>query len=224
MPPYRDRPEAGRQLVPLLRALPIAETPALVVAIPNGGVPVALPVARALEKPLHVLVARKAQYPWTTEAGFGAVTADGVTVYNEAALSRRQMPPETVEAQVTKARAEVHAREARFADFLLPADLTRHPVILVDDGLASGITTRAAIESLRQRGTPRVVVAVPTAHQHSVDDLLERFAGTPGFEVRVVCPDRQTGWSFAVAAAYADWHDETTAGVLQLLANYQEDA
>lgn len=222
MPPFRDRPDAGRKLLPLLTKLIFGE-PVYIAAIPNGGVPVAIPIARHFQMPLYVIIARKAQYPWTTESGFGAVTADGVTVLNEPALARTSMTREAIRTQVGKARAEVSAREQVFAPFLLPESLTGATVVVVDDGLASGITTRAAIRSLHRREVSKVYVAVPTAHESSIRQVESESLNERNFLVMVICPHIVGGWSFAVANAYENWYDETTRAVIEILQHHNAE-
>jgi len=194
----------------------------LIAAIPNGGVPVAIPIATFFQKFLFVMVARKIQYPWTTEAGFGAITADGTTAFNTVAIQQENLPESVIKIQVDRAREEVQKRAQLFRNFLLPENLTSAEIILVDDGLASGITTRAAILSLLKHGGRKVVVAVPTAHKSAVNDIELMSKNDQQFSVKIVSPEVKGGWSFAVADAYERWYDEETSTILRALEKYNQ--
>lgn len=220
-PAFRDRPDAGMKLVSLLKGMKFSSS-TLIAAIPNGGVPVAIPVAQHFQKFLHVIVARKVQYPWTTEAGFGAITADETTAFNTAAIKQENLSEAVIQTQVDLALAEIQKRAKIFKEFLLPDKLPSAEVVLVDDGLASGITMRAAILSLQKKGVQRVVVAVPTAHKSSVIEIEALRNDKSPFRVQVVSPDVKGGWSFAVADAYERWYDEETSIILQALEEYNE--
>ncbi|HMF32146.1 MAG TPA: phosphoribosyltransferase family protein [Candidatus Lokiarchaeia archaeon] len=222
MLPFRDRPDAGNKLIPLLSDLEIDVGNMVVVAIPNGGVPVAIPIARHFNKPLYVLIARKVQFPWTTEAGFGAVIADGTTIFNDAAVRQNHLSKDIIHAQVQRALQEVQQREILFQKFSVFENLDGMEIILIDDGLASGITTRAAIESLQKRGAQKVFVAVPTAQMDSARDIERLASNEPPFYVEVVCPDIKSGWPFAVAQAYVRWYDEESDHILQELEQYSQ--
>ncbi len=221
LPSFRDRPDAGAKLIDVLKGIPL-KTSVLIAAIPNGGVPVAIPIAKQAHKFLYVIVARKIQYPWTTEAGFGAITADGTTAFNTAAISQENLSEATIQVQVDLAREEIQKRAKLFRDFQLPNSLPQAEVILVDDGLASGITMKAAILSLQKRGVQRVIVAVPTAHKTSVNEIEAMSTEKPAFRVQVVSPDIKGGWSFAVADAYQHWYDENASSILQALTDYNQ--
>ncbi len=219
LPSFLDRPDAGLKLVEVLKKIPFKAS-VIIAAIPNGGVPVAIPIAKLAHKFLYVVVARKIQYPWTTEAGFGAITADGTTAFNRAAIQHENLSEAAIQVQVELARAEVQKRAKIFLEFQLPDSLPQAEVILVDDGLASGITTQAAILSLQKRGVQRVIVAVPTAHKSSVNEVEAMSKDNPTFRVQVASPDIKGGWSFAVADAYERWYDEETSSILQALEQY----
>ncbi len=219
LPPFRDRPDAGSKLVEVLKEIPLKGS-VIIAAIPNGGVPVAIPIAKYAHRFLYVVVARKIQYPWTTEAGFGAITADGTTAFNTGAIKQENLSEAAIQVQLEMAREEVQKRAKLFREFQLPDSLPQAEVILVDDGLASGITMQAAILSLQKRGVQRVIVAVPTAHKSSVNEIEAMSKGKPPFLVKVTSPDIKGGWSFAVADAYQRWHDEETSSILQELEQY----
>lgn len=203
---FRDREAAGARLSVLLKNH--AQSDALVLAIPAGGVPVALQIARALALPLHVTPVSKVLFPWTTEGGFGAVAFDGSVWLDQAAVENFRITPEQVGKATADARAKIERRNARFRRQL--PDLEDKTTILVDDGIAAGSTMRTAIAALRKRGAGKIVVAVPTAHERSV-------AALKSLTEDIVCPDVRGGRSFAVADAYEDWHDLTDDDIEAML-------
>ncbi|MBC7262061.1 MAG: phosphoribosyltransferase, partial [Chloroflexi bacterium] len=160
---FRDRIEAGRKLAQRVLELPLSY--AVVLAIPAGGVPVAAQIAKALNAPLDLIIARKIQFPWTTEAGFGAVVSDGTVYLGPHAAG---LPKAVIAAQMEKARREVEHRIKEFRGDREPIDLSGKDVILVDDGLATGSTMLAAVQSVRRRKPRSVIVAVPTASGSAV--------------------------------------------------------
>jgi len=211
---YRDRLEAGQELARRLAAY--AGHQVVVLAVPNGGVAVAAPIARALSCGLHLMVVRKIQIPDNPEAGFGAVSADGATVVDEDLIDRLGLSTDQVEAQCEKALASVQKRLSSYGlRAKLPA-LKGKTAILVDDGLASGATMEAAVALVRNQGPARIVIAAPTSSarafkslQPLVDDL--------------ICPQVTRGPVFAVANAYQKWYDVSDREVLDLLAEFQEN-
>lgn len=204
---FRDRTEAGQRLGQELLAMKL--TDAVVLAIPAGGVPVAAEVAKKLNAPLDLVIARKIQFPWTTEAGFGAVVSDG-TVY----LGRHaaDLSEEVVQAQTEKAKEQVQQRAQQFRQRTKQLDVAGRTVILVDDGLASGSTMLAAVQSIRNQGPRQVIVAVPTASGSAVSLLKPHVDGLVSLYVH---PDHLP---FAVASSYENWYDlsdEEVMGYLQ---------
>lgn len=210
--PYRDREHAGTVLAEKLSALQLPSP--LVCAVPNGGVPVAVPIARALEAPLRLVLVRKLSFPENPEAGFGAVTSDGIVRLNEPLIRSFGISDAVVQRQKEKALASLRLREERFGPFWtsLPP-LEDATVIIVDDGLASGLTMEAAVESLRSRKARSVLVAVPTASMQAVRRLEEAAD-------RVVCPHMGRLRRFAVADAYSSWHDLDEDQVVEALENF----
>jgi putative phosphoribosyl transferase len=162
MLPYADRVEAGRFLAERLeeyRNLPNV----IVLALPRGGVPVAAEIAAALHAPLDVFLVRKLGMPGHEEFAIGAIASGGVRVLNDQAASMARVTDRIVD-QVTKTELEeLKRREKLYRGDAPPPDFTRKICILVDDGLATGSTMRAAVAGLKQHGPERIVVAVPVA-------------------------------------------------------------
>jgi predicted phosphoribosyltransferase len=159
---YRDRHDAGKRLAELLRAY--AHRPdVLVLALPRGGVPVAYEVARALNAPLDVFIVRKLGVPGHEEFAMGAIASGGVRVLNDDVIHALRIPEQVVEAVATREQRELERRERLYRDGRPAPDVKGHIVILIDDGLATGATMRAALQALRQRGPARLIVAVPVA-------------------------------------------------------------
>jgi predicted phosphoribosyltransferase len=167
---FRDRAEAGRLLAE--RLTPYAGRPDVVVlALPRGGVPVAYEVARALNAPLDVFVVRKLGLPGHEELAVGAIASGGVRVLNEGVVAAAGLTPEAIEGVAERERAEIERREREYRGDRPPLSPEGKVAILVDDGLATGATMRAAIAAVRERSPARVVVAVPTAAPSTCDEL-----------------------------------------------------
>src|SRR6266403_900089 len=157
---FRDRREAGRLLAAKLTAY--ANRPdVIVLALPRGGVPVAYEVARALGAPLDVFVVRKLGVPGYEELAMGAVATGGVRVLNDQLVNRLGIPEHIIDAVAARERRELARRERLYRGDRPPPDVRGRTVILIDDGLATGSTMRAAIAALRQQHPARIVVAVP---------------------------------------------------------------
>ncbi len=205
---FRDRSHAGQILAGMLARY--QHSAALVLAIPAGGVPVATVIARQLYLPLEVVVVSKITLPWNSESGYGAVAFDGTVRLNECLLPRLGLSAGEIQQGIAATLAKVrHRVEQLHGERPFPPFAGR-PVILVDDGLASGITLQTACEALTKAGADHLIVAVPTAHAESV----QRLAG----EVTVLyCANIRWGWSFAVADAYETWSDVSEEMVLKEL-------
>lgn len=165
-PLFRDRMDAGRQLAERLAAYRGKE--ALVLGIPRGGVVVAAEVARGLESELDVLVARKIGAPGIPELAIGAVTAEGGRYLNEAVLDELHVSAAYLDAATTVAMEEARRREAALRSLRPAPRMEGRVLIVVDDGLATGATMRAAVQALRKKRPARIVVAVPVGARETV--------------------------------------------------------
>jgi putative phosphoribosyl transferase len=158
--PFADRMEAGRVLAELL-ATYTGRSDVIVLALPRGGVPVAFEVACALEAPLDVFLVRKLGAPGQEELAMGAIASGDVVVMNDDVVQALKIPREVVETEVASERIELARREAMYRGGRPPRDVRGKTVILVDDGLATGSTMKAAVAALRRQEPARIVAAVP---------------------------------------------------------------
>lgn len=164
---FHDRADAGRRLADKLsRHRGAANT--MVVGLPRGGVPVAREVADALGLPLDILVVRKLGVPGNEEYAMGAVASGGIRVLNAHAVSLLRIGPETIDAVAFREGREVERRERVFRGGRPPLEVLGKTILLVDDGVATGSTLRAAVLSLRKRGARRVIAAIPTMAQDTL--------------------------------------------------------
>jgi putative phosphoribosyl transferase len=166
---FRDREEAGRALG--ARLLPFRARLPVILGIPRGGLPVAAEVSRALDAPLDVLVVRKLGVPWHPELGFGAIGQGGVSVIDPNVVSVAGLGPSETEQVIREETAELERRIRLYRGDRVPTPVKGRTVILVDDGIATGGTVRAAIDVIRRSGAERIVVAVPVAPPGTVEML-----------------------------------------------------
>src|SRR5437588_7588009 len=157
---FPDRAEAGR-LLGLKLSKYAGRDDVIVLGLPRGGVPVAYEVAQALRAPLDVFIVRKLGVPGFEELAAGAIASGGVRVLNEDVMRALPNADEIIEAVTQRETAELERREKSYRDDRPAPELRDRVVILVDDGLATGATMRAAVKALRQRGVAKIVVAVP---------------------------------------------------------------
>jgi putative phosphoribosyl transferase len=205
---FADRTIAGQHLAAQLEGY--RGTDLCLFAIPAGGVPVAAEIARALSVPLDLIIVRKIQLPWTTEAGFGALDPGGQAIFNEDLLRRMPLTPEEIDTQVKMTLEALKQREKSLRRGKPYTRLDGCTALVVDDGLASGYTMRAAVGFLKGQGADKLIVAVPTASERTAMELL------PMVE-ELYCPNIRGGFSFAVADAYENWYDLTEDEVLATL-------
>jgi predicted phosphoribosyltransferase len=206
MATFLDRRDAGRQLAAKLDGYRDQST--IVVALPRGGVPVGDEIARALDAELDVLVARKLGAPGNPEFAMGAI-APGVTWLEEATVRALAIPRDFISSVVAREETEMHRRELEFRPGRPPLDVVGRTVILVDDGLATGATAIAAIESLRRRKPKTLVLAVPVAAPDTLTALRPRVDD-------LVCLDAPLFFR-AVGQAYVDFAPTTDQEVVEIL-------
>lgn len=165
---FRNRRDAGRRLAAELRTY-ANRSDVIVLALPRGGVPVGYEVATALDVPLDVFVVRKLGLPWHDELAMGALASGGVRILDDDLIRVARVSTEDIERVTAAEQVELERRERRYRGDRPFADLTGKTVLLVDDGLATGSTMRAAVAALRQKVPRRIVVAVPVAAPATCD-------------------------------------------------------
>jgi len=209
---FENRQDAGRQLAEKLGEY--KDQSVVVLAIPNGGVPVALEVASVLKADLDLIICRKIPLPLTPEGGFGACADDGTIILNEEIVKRVGLSRQQIEYEASKVRAEIKRRSLLHKGDRPLVGVSGKIAILMDDGLASGITMMAAVESVRHRRPKGIVVAVPCASAVAVKQL-DRVA-----DKVVTCI---TGYMprFAVADFYRHWYDVSDDEVVQYLRQWR---
>jgi predicted phosphoribosyltransferase len=205
--PFRNRAQAGALLAHRLESL--AGGAIVVLALPRGGVPVAFPVAQRLHAPLDILPVRKVGLPWHEEFAIGAVAAGGVRVVTANVAECAGVNQAEIERLVLRALAQVEQSDAAWREVCPPQPLVGRTAVLVDDGMATGCTMRAALSAVRARGAARVIVAVPVASPDACEVLR-----TEADEV--VCMVSREPF-LAVGAWYRDFTQVTDAEVRALL-------
>ena len=205
---FADRHEAGRRLAEHLGRY-AGRDDVVVLGLPRGGVPVAYEVARALGAPLDVFLVRKLGVPGHEELAMGAIASGGVRVLNDDVLAATRVTDKAVEAVAARELERLQDQERAYRGDRPPLDVRGRVAILVDDGLATGASMRAAVEALRDRGAGSIVVAVPTAPTETCEALREEVDD-------VVCA--QTPDPFmAVGLWYRDFAPVSDAEVAELL-------
>ncbi len=210
---FKDRKEAGKFLS--LRLVGYKDTDALVLGIPSGGVPVAAEIAKSLALPLDLFIVRKVQIPYDTEAGFGAVSPDNNVLLNEKLLNMLNLTEEEVEQQIQITREILKKRNELFREGLPFPTVKNKVTIIVDDGLASGYTMLSAISFIKRLEPQKIVVAVPTGLEKTVDLVLSQVD-------ELVCLNVRSGFIFAVADAYENWYDLDDDEVISILQNFKK--
>jgi putative phosphoribosyl transferase len=206
--PFADRHEAGRELAAKLRHY--RGNPGVVVlALPRGGVPVAFEIAEALDAPLDIFVVRKIGMPSHPEFAIGAIASGGVEVLNEDIIDSFGIPKSAVEAVVRNERIELERREREYRRDQPVIDLRNRIPILVDDGLATGATMKAAAQAIRARGPARVIVAVPVGAPQTCREFAD-------IADEIVCARTPEPFA-AVGLWYRDFSQTTDDEVRRLL-------
>lgn len=205
---YANRTDAGRRLATYLSKY-AGRRDVIVLALPRGGVPVGHEVAQALNAPLDVFVVRKLGLPWQEELAVGAIASGGAVVLNDDVVRISGITRDQLDRVTRAEEAELHRREQQYRGDRAFPDLRGKTVILVDDGLATGATMRAAVEALRREGPSSVVVAVPVA----ASETCQRLQSIADDVICAMTPDPFE----AVGLWYDDFSQTTDAEVQDLL-------
>jgi predicted phosphoribosyltransferase len=211
---FVDRADGGRQLAQALRRHAGLQD-AIVLALPRGGVPVGYEVAHRLDLPLDVFLVRKLGVPGHEELAMGAIASGDVLVLNPEVVMSLRISAQVIDAVAARERPELERRDREYRDARPAPDLHGRTVILVDDGLATGSTMRAAVASVRRQGAGRIVVAVPVASPEACAEFrleVDEF-------VCLLTPE----WFAAVGEWYQDFSQTTDEEVRELLARAQKE-
>jgi putative phosphoribosyl transferase len=207
---FTDRKHAGRRLAQLLDRF--RDDHPVVLGLPRGGVPVAFEVAKSLDAPLDVLVVSKLGVPWQPELGMGAIGEGGVRVFNALVIAAEGLTGAEVETVTAREEGEVARRVERYRGSMQREAVAGRAVILIDDGLATGFTARAAIEVLRRERARRIVLAVPVAPAETIAEMAK-------VADDLVCLETPEDFH-AVGQFYRDFAQVTDDGVAALLLQY----
>jgi predicted phosphoribosyltransferase len=205
---FKDREHAGMLLAEQLDDYK-KDPDSLIVAIPAGGIPVAVQIASVLNLPLDVAITRKLHVPWNAEVGFGAVTWNNIVEVNQNLANQLGLSKSQIEEVIEEERQIIKQRRRLYGKQEFPDLLGKHPII-VDDGLASGFSMLTTAKAIERYHPKSITVAVPTAPRSSID-LLDPHVD------EIYCLNIRTGRFFAVASAYKNWYDLTDEEVLEYL-------
>jgi putative phosphoribosyl transferase len=205
---FKDRRDAGRVLAEYLKSH-ADRNDVLVLALPRGGVPVASEVARELRAPLDVFLVRKLGVPGREELAMGAIASGGIRQLNDDVVRELGISPETIDEVEESERNELERREHAYRDDRPPIDVTGRTVILVDDGLATGASMRAAVAALKRKQPRQIIVAVPVASADTCDEFATLVD-------EVICA-RTPEPFYAVGLWYDDFSQTTDEEVRNLL-------
>lgn len=206
--PYEDRTQAGRMLADALQHY-AGRSDLLILALPRGGVPVAFEVAKALDAPLDLLLVRKLGLPRHKELAMGAIASGGVRVLNEHLVERMGISEETIEKVAEEEGRELRRREQAYRGDWPAPEIRGRCVIVIDDGLATGSTMRAAVSALRTQQPSQIVVAVPVAPAETVTEFQREVD-------EIVCPATPEGF-MSIGQWYEDFPQTSDQEVRGLL-------
>ena len=207
---FHDRREAGQLLARRLADYKDRDD-VVVLALPRGGVPVGYEIARELKAPLDVFVVRKLGVPWQPELAMGAIAGTGTEVLNGDVVTAYNIPPHVIRAVAEREGRELQRRLREYRGDRPPPDLHDRRVILVDDGLATGSTMRAAVKAIRQARPRAIVVAVPVAASETCRELQDEVD-------QILCLRTPPGFA-AVGRWYEDFSETTDDEVRELLSD-----
>ncbi len=207
----KNRVEAGKQLAQTLKTV---DKNAIVLAVPRGGVVVGYEVAATLGIPLDIIVTKKIGAPDNPELAVGAVAEDGTYILDEDVLRQVYAPSDYITAEVERQRQEIHRRLIRYRGNVPYPDLKNREVIIVDDGVATGSTLKAAIRLVRNKGARKIIVAVPVGPPDTIGEL-KKLADQV---VVLLTPEP----FFAIGQFYADFDQTSDEEVIELLRQSRE--
>lgn len=211
---FEDRRDAGRRLAERVRAaLDASDAPPIVLALPRGGVPVGYEVAQRLGVPLDVLIVRKLGVPGHEELAMGAIASGGARVLNDDVVRTLHIPPRWIDEVADREQRELERREHEYRGLRPRLDVRDRTVVLVDDGLATGATMRAAVRAVRQLGAARVIAAVPVGAPTSCSTLAREVD-------RLVCIEQPPAF-YGVGQWYESFrqtHDDEVRALLRAAA------
>ncbi|MGF1473213.1 MAG: phosphoribosyltransferase [Rubrobacteraceae bacterium] len=210
---FRDREDAGRRLAE--RLLFYRDEDPVVLALPRGGVPVGAEISRALEAPLDVIIARKLGAPGQPELAVGAVAPGGVRLINERVVRWMGIPEDWIERSAEQELEEVRRRMRRFRGGRPAPDIQDRTAILVDDGIATGMTAMAAIQAIRTANPRRIVLAVPVCAKETAGNLSRQVEDFVCLEIPADL--------WAIGLWYRDFHQIPDEEVVELLENTPGD-
>lgn len=205
---FRDRMEAGKVLGRQLHQY-AGRPDTVVLALPRGGIPVGYQIAEALDLPLDIFVVRKLGVPGQEELAMGAIASGGIRVLNEDIVHALRIPDEVIAAVAVEEQRELERREKLYRQGKPPIDIRNKFVILVDDGLATGATMRAAAAALKKQGAKGVIVAVPVAARSTCEELRAEVDD-------IVCGATPEPF-YGVGSWYRDFSQTTDEEVIELL-------
>ncbi|MGC5245906.1 phosphoribosyltransferase [Gordonia sp. DT219] len=212
--PYRDRTDAGRRLSGHLSHLS-GRNDVVVLALPRGGIPVGVAVAEALGFPFDIFLVRKLGVPGQPELAAGAIAADGTVVMNDDIIAHTHTSPHELEAVIARETTELARREGAYREGRPALAVAGKTVVVVDDGVATGATMRAALSTLRRLGAATLIVAVPVGPGEVATDFPDADS--------VICPVTPHPFR-GVGGAYDDFTQLTDRGVQSILAGWYPPA
>lgn len=207
---YKDRTHAGKILSNLLSIY--KDKDCVVLALPNGGIPVGLEIAKELNIDFDLIFVSKITPRFNTEVGYGSVSESGVINLNKELISMLGIKKYEIEEDIDKTKRKINLRIKNYK-LKKRANIKNKTVILVDDGIASGYTMINAVDTVKKQNAKEVIIAVPTTPLRSYNKLIN-------IADKIICPDIKDVYSFAVADAYENWCDISLERAIKFLKDY----